>query len=70
MSRHERDAVSLMGGLLLVLVALAVLGQDLTGRQVDAGVVAPLVLVAVGAAGLLATLRGSRNDERTDADRT
>ena len=77
MSRHERDAVSLMGGLLLVLVALAVLLEDLTGRQVDAGVVAPVVLVAVGAAGLLATLRRTRDaeptptDERTeDADRT
>ena len=76
MSRHERDAVSLMGGLLLVLVALAVLVEDLIGWQVDAGVVAPVVLVAVGAAGLLATLRsrdGARalDGERTrDADRT
>ena len=71
MSRHERDAVSLMGGLLLVLVALAVLVEDLTGLQVDAGLVAPLVLVAVGAAGLLATMRGSRTTERTlDSDRT
>ena len=48
MSRHEQDAVSLMGGLLLVLVGLVVLLQDVTTLRVDAGVVAPLVLVAVG----------------------
>ena len=57
MSRHDRDAVSLMGGLLLVLVAGAFLLADLTSLEVDGRWVAPLVLIAVGAAGVLSTLR-------------
>ena len=57
MWRHERDAVSLMGGLLLVLVAVAVLVDDLTDLRFDEGVTSAVVLVAVGAAGLLASLR-------------
>ncbi|MCW2778471.1 MAG: hypothetical protein JWN17_2196 [Frankiales bacterium] len=57
MSRHERDAVSLMGGLVLVLVAAGVLLDSLPGLQVDAGWVLPVALVVVGVAGLLASLR-------------
>ncbi len=58
--RHERDAVSLMGGLLLLLVAGAVLLTDLTSLTVNGRWVVPVVLLAVGAVGLLATLRPSR----------
>ena len=54
----------------LVLVGLVVLLQDVTTLRVDAGVVAPLVLVAVGAAGLLATLRRSRSDTPTTGPTT
>jgi hypothetical protein len=60
--RHERDAVSLMAGLLLVLLAGVFLVDDLTGLDVDGRWVAPLVLIAVGAVGLLSTLRSA---ERT-----
>ncbi len=58
MSRHERDAVSLMGGLLLVLVAGLFLLADLTTVDLDGRWVLPVVLVTVGAAGLASTLRG------------
>ena len=54
---HERDTVSLMAGLLLVLLAVGFLVDDLTGLEVDGRWAAPLVLIAVGAAGLLSTLR-------------
>ena len=57
MSRHERDAVSLMAGVLLVLVAAAFLVHDLTSVDVDGRWVAPAVLLAVGTAGLLSSLR-------------
>jgi hypothetical protein len=60
MSRHETDSVSLMGGLLLVLVAGLYLLHDLTTVQVDGRWVGPGVLIAVGLAGLVATLRPRR----------
>lgn len=63
LSRHERDAVSLMGGLLLVLVGAAFLLGDLTELSIDGRWVAPVVLLVVGAAGLLATLRPRGTDE-------
>jgi uncharacterized integral membrane protein len=54
---HTRDGVSLMAGLLLVLLAAVFLVDDLTGLDVDGRWAAPVVLIAVGAAGLLSTLR-------------
>ena len=62
MWRHERDAVSLMAGLLMVLGAGLFLLGDLTPLDVDGRWVAPLVLIAVGGVGLLSTLRGQRED--------
>ncbi len=55
--RHERDAVSLMGGLLILLVAGLFLVGDLTDLSLEGRWIGPVVLIAVGAAGLLATLR-------------
>ena len=62
MWRHERDAVSLMAGLLFVLGAAVFLLGDLTDLDVDGRWVAPLVLIVVGGVGLLSTLRGQRSD--------
>lgn len=62
--RHDRDAVSLMGGLLLVVLAVGFLVTDTTGLEVSARWVAPAVLVLVGAAGLLASLRAGSPSER------
>ncbi len=49
-ARHDRDVLSLMGGLLLVLLAALFLLDDATGTSVDARWVAPALLVVVGAA--------------------
>jgi hypothetical protein len=64
LARHNRDVFSLMAGLLLVLPAGAFLVQDLTALSIDGRWVAPVVLLVVGVAGLLATLRsaGARSD--------
>lgn len=62
MSRHERDAVSLMAGLAVLLLATAFLVADATGRTFDGRWVGPAVLVVVGLAGLAASLR-SRDDD-------
>ena len=59
MSRHERDVLSLMFGLLLVLLAGLFLITDLTDLGVEARWAGPLVLLAVGGAGLAATLRSA-----------
>jgi len=61
MTRHEVDVVSLVSGLLIVLLAGLFLLNDLTTVSVDARWVGPLVLLGVGAAGLVASLR-SRTD--------
>ena len=60
MSRHERDVLSLMGGLLLVLVAALFLLDDTTGLSLDGRWVAPGLLVAVGVAGLVGSVRRAR----------
>ena len=62
MWRHERDAVSLMAGLLVLLVGGLSLLTDLTGLALDDRWLGPAVLLTVGAAGLLATLRSRRTD--------
>jgi hypothetical protein len=56
---HDRDTVSLMAGLLLVLIAGVFLVGDLTSLSVDGRWVAPLVLIAVGGAGLASSLRSA-----------
>jgi len=55
-----KDGVSLMAGVLLVLLAGVFLVDDLTAVDVDGRWAAPVVLIAVGAAGLLSTLRSAR----------
>lgn len=62
MWRHERDTVSLMAGLLLALLGAVFLLDDLTGLDVDGRWAAPVVLIAVGAVGLLSTLRSAERD--------
>lgn len=54
---HPRDAVSLMAGLLVLLLAGLFLVTDLTDVSVDGRWAGPVVLIAVGAVGLLSTLR-------------
>lgn len=65
--RHERDAVSLMGGLLILLIAALFLVSDLTDLSLEGRWTAPVVLLSVGLAGLLGTLR-PRQGESEDPD--
>lgn len=60
MSRHDRDSLSLMAGLLLLLVGGLYLLDDLTGVRVDGDWVLPLGLVLIGALGLLSSVRSVR----------
>ena len=56
MSRHDRDSLSLMSGLLLLVGGLYLL-DDLTGVQVDGDWALPVGLVLIGLLGLLSSLR-------------
>lgn len=60
MWRHERDSLSLMAGLLLVLLGAVFLVDDLTGLDVDGRWAAPVVLITVGAVGLASSLRSAQ----------
>ena len=64
MSRHDRDVLSLMGGLLLVLLAGLFLLTDLTEFGIEARWAGPLVLLAVGGAGLAATVRSANSFDK------
>lgn len=55
--RHPRDPFSLVLGLLIVLGAVLFLITDGTGHAVDLRWVGPAALIAIGAAGLSASLR-------------
>lgn len=68
MSRHERDLVSLMLGLLTVLLAGLFLVVDMSDTSVDARWVIPVLFIGVGAVGLLGTLRSRASETRTDPD--
>ena len=57
--KHEQDTVSLMAGLLLVLIAGLFLLGDLTSVDLDGRWMWPGALIAVGAVGLLSTMRGA-----------
>ena len=60
MSRHDRDSLSLMAGLLLLLVGGLYLLDDLTTVGIDGDWVLPVGLVVIGALGLLSSLRSVR----------
>lgn len=55
--RHQRDAVSLVLGLLLIAVAALFLVHDLGSTDLDLRWVSPVVLIGVGVAGLAASVR-------------
>lgn len=60
MRRHDRDSLSLMAGLLLVLVGGLYLLDDLSSVRVDGDWVLPVGLVLIGALGLLSSLKAVR----------
>lgn len=60
MPRHDRDSLSLMAGLLLLLVGGLYLLDDLSSVRVDGDWVLPVGLVLIGALGLLSSLKAVR----------
>ena len=68
MWRHERDAVSLMAGLLVLLVGVLYLIAELTDLGLDGRWLGPGVLLTVGVVGLLSTLRSRDADRDLELD--
>jgi Na+-driven multidrug efflux pump len=56
-----------MAGLLVLLIGVVYLLADLTDLDVNGRWIGPVVLLAVGAAGLLATLRSRDADRDLDS---
>jgi hypothetical protein len=56
-SRHPRDAVSLVMGLVLCAIATLFLVEDIGDGNVDLRWVAPAVLIGIGVIGLSASAR-------------
>ncbi|HVC74345.1 MAG TPA: hypothetical protein VNC85_11290 [Mycobacteriales bacterium] len=66
MRRHELDVFSLVAGLVFVAVAIGHLLDEGAGLDFDGLWVAPVVLVALGAAGLGGVLRGREPQRPAD----
>jgi hypothetical protein len=68
--RHDLDPVSLITGAVFLVVAITHLLVASDDRGVDLDWLVPVVLVALGLAGLAGALRGSRSHEEPAVDRT
>ena len=67
MRRHDLDWVSLIAGLLFTGLALLYVVGYLTDRSLDGRVVWPLVLVALGGAGVAAAITANAREEKAFA---
>ena len=68
MRRHELDVFSLVAGLVFVAVAIGHLLDEGAGLDFDGRWIAPVVLVALGAAGLGGVLRGREPQRPADSE--
>lgn len=68
MRRHELDWVSLIAGLLITGIAAGFLLSALTGATLEGRYLWPIVLVALGAAGLATAIRANAREERAFAE--
>jgi hypothetical protein len=66
--RHELDVFSLVAGLVFVAVAIGHLLDEGAGLDFDGRWIAPVVLVALGAAGLGGVLRGREPQRPADSE--
>lgn len=64
MRRHELDWVSLIAGLVFTVFAVVYLVSPAVDLSFDGRYVWPVVLVALGAAGLATALRANAREER------
>lgn len=60
MRRHDLDVLSLVAGLVFLGVALVCLAAAITDQHVRGPIVAPAVLISLGAAGIAASVRRVR----------
>lgn len=67
MRKHELDWVALIAGVLFTGLAAAYLVGAVSDRTVDGRFVWPLVLVAIGAAGVVAAVRANSREEKAFA---
>lgn len=68
MRRHDLDLVSLITGAVFLLVAVTHLLVAAENRNVDLDWLVPVVLVALGLAGLAGALRGGRSHDEPAVD--
>ena len=67
MRRHELDWVSLIAGIVFTGIAVLYLVVAGTDLSVDARIVWPVVLVALGLAGVATAVRATRREEQAFA---
>ncbi len=68
MRRHDFDWVSLIGGIVFTGIAVLYLVVAVTDVNVDARFVWPLVLVALGAAGIATAVSANLREEKRFAE--
>ncbi|MFN8155851.1 MAG: hypothetical protein U0R68_00420 [Candidatus Nanopelagicales bacterium] len=68
MRRHDLDWVSLIGGIVFTGIAVLYLVVAVTDVNVDARFVWPLVLVALGAAGIATAVSANLREEKRFAE--
>ena len=68
MRRHDLDWVSLIGGIVFTGIALLYLVVAATDASVDARLIWPLVLVALGAAGIATAVSANLREEKRFAE--
>ena len=64
MRRHELDWVSLIAGIVFTVFAALYLVSPLVGARLDGRVVWPVILVALGLAGVATAVRANAREER------
>lgn len=70
MRRHDLDWISLIAGLVFTGLALAYLVVGVTDVDLDARFVWPIVLVALGAAGVATAVSANVREEKVYAEPT
>ena len=68
MRRHDLDWVSLIAGLVFLAFSVIYTVVSLTDTSIDGRFVWPIVLVALGAAGVATAVTATRREEKTFAE--
>ncbi len=68
MRRHDLDWVSLIAGLVFLTFAVVYTVVSLTDVSIDGRFVWPIVLVALGAAGIATAVTATKRDEKAFAE--